>query len=108
MLSRLLAVALLASQLQGLPAALACVQEHGRASAPHCEQVPDAFGPTVEPAQSGGLCTVVGPCAMAGSVGVPSAATTTFASDVSSVNPPVAFAAPSSLVLSPTPPPPQA
>lgn len=107
-IGRLAAVALLASQLQGLPAALACVQEHGRASAPHCEQGPDAFGPTVESDQSGGLCTVVGPCAMAGSVGVPSAATTTFVSDVISLNPPVAVAAPASLDLSPTPPPPQA
>ncbi len=107
-IGRLAAVAVLASQLQGLPAALACVQEHSRQTAPHCEQGPHAFGPTVEPAQSGGLCTVVGPCAMSGSIGAPAGVTTTFVADVVHVTALATFAVPASVDLSPTPPPPQA
>jgi hypothetical protein len=107
-IGRLAAVVLLAGQLQGLPAALGCVQEHSRATAPHCDEGAAPGSPVAQAAQSGGLCTVVGPCAITGSAGVPSAPTIAFASDVVTQQAPAAFAAPASLALSPTPPPPQA
>jgi hypothetical protein len=72
---RVFAVAALAGQLQSLPGALACVNEHRRSSEPsHCDEAAHAAMPVTGTAgsgltaapdgASGRLCGVLGPCAV--------------------------------------------
>ncbi|OGT93761.1 MAG: hypothetical protein A2083_03350 [Gemmatimonadetes bacterium GWC2_71_9] len=109
LMTRLFALAVLVAQLQAVPAARACAREHGRQTASPCDQSHKTTGPAVAPAQdAGGLCGVLGPCALTSPVVFPTAVVSDFGGQYLHLVVQGAASAPASFDAAPIPPPPQA
>jgi hypothetical protein len=108
--ARCFALVVLAAQVQAVPAALACAREHGRPAASHCDQGHRTNGPVVAPVQAdaGGLCAVLGPCALTSPVVSPTAVVSDFGGQYLHLVVQGAASAPASFDAAPIPPPPQA
>jgi len=109
-MTRLFALVVLAAQVQAVPAVLACAREHGRPAASHCDRTHLTTGPAVAPAQAdaGGLCAVLGPCALTSPVVSPTVVVSDFGGQYLHLVVQGAASAPASFDAAPIPPPPQA